>query len=70
MLSFWRVSYPLRKGGIFSLTFFPRICSFALDGNTNPSYLDVETMLSTPLAVEMTKQQTTQKLRREMLLVK
>ena len=27
--------------------FFPGICSLALDGNTNPGYLDVENMLST-----------------------
>ena len=70
MVNFWRVSYPLRQGGILSLTFFPRVCSFALHGNTNPGYLDVETMLSKPLAVELTKQQTTQESRREMLFVK
>ena len=66
MVSFWRVTYSF----ISLLKFVPRICSLALDGNTNPGYLDMETMLSTPLAVEMTKQQTTQESRREMRLVK
>ena len=70
MVSFWRVTYSFCKGGISLLKFVPRICSLALDGNTNPGYLDMETMLSTPLAVEMTKQQTTQESRREMQLVK
>ena len=60
MVSFWRVYYLFKKGGIFSLRFVPGICSLALGGNTNPGYLDVENILSTPSVVEMTKKQTTQ----------
>ena len=54
MVSFWRIIYPRQTGGISSLKFVPGICSLALDGNTNPGYLDVENMLSTPSVVEMT----------------
>ena len=54
MVSFWRIIYARQTGGISSLKFIPGICSLALDGNTNPGYLDVENMLSTPSVVEMT----------------
>ena len=54
MVGFWHINYPFQTGGISSLKFVPGICSFALDGNTNLSYLDVENMLSTPSVVEMT----------------
>ena len=54
MVGFWHINYPFQTGGISSLKFVPGICSLALDGNTNPGYLDVENMLSTPSVVEMT----------------
>ena len=54
MVSFWRINYPFQKGGTISLIFVSEICSLELDGNTNPDYLDVEDVLSTPSAVEMT----------------
>ena len=54
MVSFWRISFPFQEGGTSSLNFVPEICSLELDGNTNPDYLDVENMLSTPSVVEMT----------------
>ena len=63
MVSFYRVNYPFRKSDISSLKFVLGIGGLALGNNTNPGYLDVETMLSTPLAVE-----TTQESRTEMLL--
>ena len=63
------VNYLFQKGGISSLKFLPRSCSFALGGNTNPGYLDVENMLPTPSVAEMTKSKT-QKPQREMRLVK
>ena len=47
MVRFWRINYPFQKGGISSLKFVPGICSLALDGNTNPGYLDAENMLHT-----------------------
>ena len=47
MVRFWRINYPFQKGGISSLKFVPGICSLALDGNTNPGYLDTENMLHT-----------------------
>ena len=58
MVSFWRVNYPFREWYLFA-----EVCSRNLQfGNswTNPGYLDVETILSTPLAVETKNQQTTQ----------
>ena len=53
MVRFWRINYPFQKGGISSLKFVPGICSLALDGNTNPDYLDVENIVYTSF-VEMT----------------
>ena len=54
MVSFCGINYPFQTGGISSLEFVPGICSLALDRNINPSYLDVENMLSSSSAVEMT----------------
>ena len=54
MVSFWRINFPFQKGGTSSLNFVPEICSLELEENTNPDYLDVENMLSTPSVVEMT----------------
>ena len=45
-------NYPFQKDGISSLKFVPGICSMALDGNTNPGYLDVKNILSTHRSLE------------------
>ena len=60
MVSFWHINYPFQIGGISSLKFVPefkvacRACSVVVDVNTNPGYLIVENMLSSPLLVELT----------------
>ena len=45
---------------LFAEVFFPEfefecgVCSFSVDANTNPGYLNVENMLPTPSVVEIT----------------